>query len=826
MNKFFNFIEKHAKLVLILILLITAFFGYKAFDIYVNADFSAFMPWGEYRDTYKGGIEGQIPELGTEKAKKKEYIYQYEITDKDKGKIKSEIDITQPKANPAYEDVVSVEDLPVIATQKVPDYNRSTNYMILLEAEDIFTAKKLDLIEYVINELNQMPEFFWLTSPLDFVTIEKSGSRLVTKPISPKTGALWTEEEAKILEERIDRDPVMKYFLVGGSGNSLLFQFHCSNLSPAKLQEVDEKLDLLENNGIRVYLSGGAVINNKVMEYLMKDLITLVGLCLVVILVVFYFSFRSKRSVLIPASLAIISLIWTFGTMSMMGISLNILNIVTPCMVLTLGSAYAIHVLSEYYAHYRKGDKLTPVQSTKGILNTILFACLTTVCGFLALGISQTEGLKDFGISVSFGVGYCAILACIYLPAILTLVKPPKQKQIENYSNGFMSKIVKFLSVNVTKYWIPILLILVILIAGFTFTKDKISVNSNYMSYFPEEDIFGQESRHFAAELGGGTPFMIEITAPEGERNFFLKTENLTKVREYEETLLACPDILQSISFSAYVAYANEIMNGEKAIPDSNGLILMINRLISMMANQVGGQISTIVTPDGNKLTLIIQHWDALERDLMTAGSISRVYTAIVDNLGMLPEDTTVVVSGDPLPNIKFSNRIIADQNRSTVLSLIIVFLLSLITAKSFRKGFLTIVPVVCGIMINYIFMYFAHIPFDIVTVCFSSIAIGCGVDDAIHFMIRLRHKEKENPDEPYIEKIKDVIIETGRPIILTTVSIVLGMMMLSFASYTPIRYFGLLMSITLFGCMASTLIFLPPVAILIDKISNKSRRK
>ena len=68
---------------------------------------------------------------------------------------------------------------------------------------------------------------------------------------------------------------------------------------------------------------------------------------------------------------------------------------------------------------------------------------------------------------------------------------------------------------------------------------------------------------------------------------------------------------------------------------------------------------------------------------------------------------------------------------------------------------------------------------------------------------------------------IAETIVETGRPIILTTISIVCGMMMLSFASYTPIRYFGLLMSITLFGCMVSTLIFLPPVAILIGRIKK-----
>ncbi|MBQ2258664.1 MAG: RND transporter, partial [Spirochaetales bacterium] len=91
------------------------------------------------------------------------------------------------------------------------------------------------------------------------------------------------------------------------------------------------------------------------------------------------------------------------------------------------------------------------------------------------------------------------------------------------------------------------------------------------------------------------------------------------------------------------------------------------------------------------------------------------------------------------------------------------------------------------------------------------------GVDDAIHFM----HRFKNNKGDDFIKSIRLTIIETGRPIILSTVSIVAGMMMLSFGSFMPIRYFGLLMSISLFGCMISTLIFMPPVMILFDKIKK-----
>ena len=99
--------------------------------------------------------------------------------------------------------------------------------------------------------------------------------------------------------------------------------------------------------------------------------------------------------------------------------------------------------------------------------------------------------------------------------------------------------------------------------------------------------------------------------------------------------------------------------------------------------------------------------------------------------------------------------------------------------------------------------------------------AIGCGVDDALHFIIRYRLRRKENPQLSTLEAVKANIIETGRPIILTTVSVDAGLIMLLFASYTPIQYFGILMCVALTAAMLATLCVLPPVIIAADKLKG-----
>ena len=79
----------------------------------------------------------------------------------------------------------------------------------------------------------------------------------------------------------------------------------------------------------------------------------------------------------------------------------------------------------------------------------------------------------------------------------------------------------------------------------------------------------------------------------------------------------------------------------------------------------------------------------------------------------------------------------------------------------------------------------------------------------------------KTNPDLSTVELIRTNLNQTGRPIMLTTLSVDFGLMMLLFASFTPIKYFGILMCVSLTTAMIATLFLLPAMLILEDKIKK-----
>lgn len=795
------FVGKHSKSTLIVILLITAFFLYHAAFLHLDADYNSLMNETGKGVSYRGGSGEYIGQQGS--ALVESIIPETMVLDTTA--LGSHLVASAEVEPPLLEDNLAY----------------STSYLVMVESPALFEAETLNRITTVMQKLTDTGYLSKSFSVLDFVTFEKKGSRLVTVPFgSSSIQNNWTEEQAQLLKQRIENDPLVKNYLVSENLDAMLFSFESFALTHQMEAELSNLLDELREADITVSINGGAIITNRLMHYLGRDLSILLSLCFIAILTIYYLSFKAKRSVLLPFSMSLIGIIWTFGTMRLLGYSLTIINIVTPCMVLNLGSSYAIHVIGEYYADYAKG--LNPIQSTQKILRTIVFACITTVIGFMSLFFSKTPALREFGIAVGIGVSYCAVLASTYLPAMLSLVVPPKQEQIKTYKKGYLAQLVISIDRSVKHAWPLLVVVFMLVIIGYFVTRDHIPVNTNYMSYLPKKEPLGETSRRFAQKMGGDTPFLITVEAPEGESQFFLKSGNLQDVYAFEQAVQqSSDDVRHIISFASYVAFANSVYSQEEGIPESGGLLNLLSRMVILMSRQGQEEMGTIMNPEGTKLTIILQNYDAKEQALGTIGSAKRIEDTVISLLPLLPNGTIVTLDGEPHRSLHFSEALLSDQMKSTYASVVLVFLVVLFAFKSVSLALYALIPIISGVMANYIFMYFFQIPFDMITVSFGSIAVGAGIDDAIHFLIRYKNKIGIN-DRTVESLLSETIRETGRPIILTTLSIVGGMLMFLFASYTPVRYFGSLMSMALLNCMLSTLLIMPSVIRLVTFFQRK----
>ena len=790
--------EKKISLAIVLsVFLLTAFFLYEALSLTINGDFTRFFPWDEMNDVY------YVPKAEESVSSAKEWVeeesYYYSS-------------VYKTNLNASVEAEIPEEE---------KDYPYTSTMYVLVSFPDLWQNRYLELLENAIDEIEKRRDSARPVSIFDWGTISGEDEHLGVISVNPNEDGVWSEKDALEMKDRVEKDPMVKYMLIGDSGNSVLLQFIYSDFgSSQQLESLSSVFQPLRDEGGRVVLMSNMVIAQEVMKSLWKDLIVLLSLALAIIFIVYYFSFHSTLYALVTASVSAIAVIWTLGTMKIQGMDLNLMNILSPCMVATLGGTYAVHTISQYMNQIYNGNHTTGFTAVKRVLKTIIIGSITTVAGFMCLSLSKEEGIGYFGASASFGVVFCALLSVTYLPSLLNLLPRPKEKSVDRLKNGWLQRRIEALGTFVVSHWILLIIVFLALVGVFLLVKDGIGVNSDYMSYFSQDDPFGEDCRFFSREIGGTTPFSVTIEAPEGEDQFFLDMENLKMVKDWEDKLKESKHVLQVISFPSYVAFANREITGEWDIPSDPGVGRIMKYILSMYMDELG-QTGGIVSQDFNSITITIQAWDGNTEDLSSVESTKELYNEMVRSLDSLPPGSKVTISGYPIISMKFSDRMLKEQEASTLWALAAVLLISSIVFLSPIKGVLVLIPVLSGIFFNIIFMYFMKIPYDIITISFSSIAVGAGVDDAIYFTLKYRMYRKIHHEKGVRKALVETISLSGRPIILTTLSVVLGMSVLGFASYTPIRYFGLLMAVTLLGCMVSTLLFLPAFTILFSRIKR-----
>ncbi len=710
-----------------------------------------------------------------------------------------------------------------------PSSPYTSSYFFVIKSDDLFNPELLTAVSQAMQALESLDEFGNCLSPFDMPTLVKQGGRLVPVPISPKADDYsWSSTEAGIFRERLLNDDVVRNYLVSHDGTAIMvyYQIKPRGSTSEKLEEYREILKPVMDKAA-VYINGTAPISERVLHYLKKDLFSLLGLCLAGMLIVYFLAFRSKRAMILPFSVSLIALVWTLGMMALLKFTLTIVNIITPPMILTLGSSYTIHMLSGYYRSAAAGEVNPAASSARNLRGTILLACVTTVIGFLSLLSAQTRAFREFGVSVSIGVLFCAVLSLTYLPAVISLLPPPGRKGMPPAGSGLLNRAVARTGYAAVKGWPVVLLLFLAVTGGFLLVRDSVSLESNYMAYFPQKDPFVRDSMEIARTMGGLDPFRVTISAPGNEPGYFSRPEVLRQIRDYEETVQKdCPDIFHIFSYTSYISFINRVYTGTGGIPGNSGLLNLLSRYISLLQESpLAGQLRQIMAPDGRSLTLVMRYYDAERQEFQTTESAARVMDTLERNIPLLPEGAGYRIWGTGVETLLLNEIITRDQAVSALLSLLLVLAAAIAAFRSPVYGIFAVLPILAGVMGNYIFMYLTKIPLDLVTLGFSSITIGVGIDDAIHFLFRYRAISAAGAGKPASWVISETLLESGRPIILTSLALIAGLLVLTLASYIPVRYFGLLLSMAFLNTMLATLFLIPAAIMLSSKLSVFFRR-
>ena len=747
---------------------------------------------------------------------------------------------TKVDINPDVDGLVSEQDEISILIDKYGSEDLEDDHMVLaVTAEDPFTLMRLQLLYSVIEEIEAVPGSAKSINPFNMITFRKDGKRLEVLTLGPEARAPRNEEELELFEERLLSDPFARNMVVSEDGRTLavLVPITQAARDTEYVDRIREIAAPLEEE-FDTALTGGVVLSDAVKKYLIRDLTILLVFAVLVIIIIYYLGYRAFRSAFLTLIVVGLGTLWSLGFMALLGFTISVVSISTPPLVLTLGSSYTIHILNQYYreAHgengkkekgQSRGKKLWIAGAVSHASRTVVLASATTVIGFMSLLATALEPTREFGIATSFGIVTCALLSFFFLPAMLNHMRPPTRKQKANVLEGYIASVMGKISCFVLRRRWWILGFFIAIIAGFFVSRSGLQYQTFVIDYFPKREEIVQDTNSIYRDLKGFDQFNITVTAPEGEKNYFLDREVLKQIAAFEDRIIEDPDITKIYSFTSYLRHLNHVMTGERKIPESRPLILLLSRYIRTLAAEpeFKNMIGNLANEDFSRMDIIVWCYNHETETLSGDISLKRLMKNVRAEMDAgLEAEWDPAMWGVTLKVVSVSDLIQRDQQLTMVLSMLFVLVLTTIAFRSFRYGLVSLVPLATGILLNFILMVILGVPMDMTTVMFSIVVIGVGVDNSIHFLLRFREQAAAHPED-----IGQILYHTlriaGRPIIITTSSIIGGLLVLTFASFKPIIYFGLLVAMALFTAAVGTLFVLPSILSLFWNLRLKRRR-
>lgn len=700
--------------------------------------------------------------------------------------------------------------------------------MLSVKSDDALSVEKLQVFDDVLRELEAHQAISDCISPFDFITFVNKAGRLSVEKVSSHSPR--NKEELAVFKERLLGEPLAQDFVVSDDGKTLTALLINTPIEDSAGFMLDFKkiIEPLQEE-FEVLYTGDLPFSELTVEYLQRDLLVLVVLAILIILVVLYFSFHAFRAVFLPLVTVGIGALWSIGFSAVIGYNLTVVSVVLPIIILAIGSSYTVHILSEYFRSYNAGDGEAGIaEAVSHVVLTVILAGVTTIIGFSSLLFTSIRPLKEFGLSVSFGILTCVILSIFFLPALLSKLSPPKTIHKEKIKKDLITKAVVKLGEFVNRRYIIICIAFLITVAGAFLLYSEISRKVDYVDYFPKDNKLIKDTYQMLADSGGSQSMNITLVAPEGEDDYFLQDNVVENVLSLQEDILDNVNVIGLTSYFTIVKQINGVMTGKQEFPKEKGLILLLSRYFKLLGDSgtdlTYGSQADFINDDYSQLTFFIKVYDGSTGKMIATEDTKALSDAMNEMVSNYLEGVDVHIWGNTIINYDAAMQIQRDQLFSALLSMILIFAVSSIFFRSLRLGWFSLIPLISAIAFNYIVMAVFKIPLDVTTVLVSNVAIGVGVDDAIHFILQYQKQSAIARQDCRVAVSRTFFI-TGRPIVLTTVSIVAGFLVLGFASFKPIVFFGILVSISLLAAMLSTLIFLPAFIIVIDKLHHRIKK-
>jgi Predicted exporters of the RND superfamily len=587
-----------------------------------------------------------------------------------------------------------------------------------------------------------------------------------------------------------------------------------------------------EASGHRLHFSGAPVIGERFETLTENDKAWLNPLMGCVMFVIIYIVFRSLFAVLVPLLITVATLVVITGLQGALKWPFTAINaaLIPTAIILCMGAC--VHVLVEFFQFRNAGTP--PLEAARetvtDLLFAILFTCVTTAVGFLALSVTELKPVRQFAVLAAIAPMLIFLLSTTVLPAILSFVpwlprrKPSRNKHSAVEEPQFSSdkparrdKLSALLTDGLPRFIkrnrkTITLLGCVVALAGFVGIT-QMRVDANIANYFKASSAINKDLNYFNRTFKGISN--VDLILNSGEEGGIKAPKFLQQADQLQQWLASFPETGKPTSILDFYKQINQSLHEDDpryfTLPDSRA---MAAQLLLLYENSGPDEDLTDLKDfsDQNlRIRVPVVNMDETQ--------LSRLFNNIRDEVALSYSNLDVVITGTLVMNNAQNHYVNNGMFKSFGVAILTIGVSFILLFRSLTYGLIALIPSVVPVLLTGAIVSLAGIPMDLGTMIVGAMTIGIAVDDSIHLMSRylLMRKRGLGVDAA----IKYAMNSSGRAVILTSIILVCGFSVMLLGSFMSYIYVGLFSAMIMSLALLGDLIFMPALLYLIDGKSS-----
>lgn len=562
-----------------------------------------------------------------------------------------------------------------------------------------------------------------------------------------------------------------------------------------------------------------------------KEIGILTSLALLFLTVLLYIKFRSVRDTAYVIGLTILAIAATYGAAGIFRLTFNAAMNSIPILLLAIGVDYGIHVVTRIREVMQEMERNNPQGRTtlKDFDNEIrlkairtgavltsaalVIAIFTDMVGFLSFRLSSQMFLVNFGTVIALGLFAIYVLSISLLPALMTAL-PSKALPLEK--SGAMNETKLTNAIGQMAEHKPALVILVALILSLpmAYGMSSLEVGFDTVDQFDDSLEVVQDFLMIAEEFQSSpTPLYVvlegNILSDEGVLAYNIAIETLSNTEGVTGVPTGLWDTLESERGRNSVL-DNLLSN----LTTSEGF----DQLEAYLLENSSGRdlVDLLLYTDGQQTIISFQantlDWQAtVDFEEALSESLEDASSSVEGTFSMELSGRALIlaqISADVAISAITSTAIVA----FTILFVLIViqFIRTQSITQAVLRGGVIWIPLITVVMWVYGIMGLAGYQLNSQTVTIGALALGLGVDYAVHYVIRLEEEVELHPQKTVAQWTSKTTATTGRAMLGAAISTAGGFAILNFSGLLPLRLFGQVFIVAISLAMVSSVTLLP----------------